>query len=143
MNAALWTAQILVALVMMVAGTVKLMLPRERLAARMHWAATWPRGRIKLLGLAELAGAVGLVVPAATGIAPLFTPIAALCLAILMAGAVRTHRQLGESSVPAVVVALLCLAVAAGRFSPAGSESTQAVSAIDRSEAQIESRPGH
>ena len=71
MNAALWTVQISLALVMM----VKLVLPRERLAPRVHWAATWPRWRIKLLGLAELAGAVGLVVPEATGIAPLLTPI--------------------------------------------------------------------
>ena len=116
MNVALWTAQILVAIVIVLTGVVKLTLPRERLALKMHWAGSWPRWRIKLLGLAEVAGAVGLVVPAATGIAPVLTPIAALCVAMLMAGAVQTHRRLGESFVPAVVVGVLCLAVAAGRL---------------------------
>lgn len=46
----LWIAQGLVAPVVLLAGLAKLGLPRERLAQRMHWAAAWPRGRIKLLG---------------------------------------------------------------------------------------------
>ena len=115
LNTALWIAQLFVAVVFSLAGASKLSLPRERLAKRMHWAEAWPRGRIKLLGLAEIAGAVGLVVPAATGIAPVLTPIAAACLCVLMVGAVRTHRQLGEGFVPAAVIAALCVAIAAGR----------------------------
>jgi len=82
----------------------------------MHWAASWPSGRIKLLGLAELAGAVGLVAPVATGVAPVLTPIAALCLAVLMTGAVRTHQRLREPVVPPLVIGFLCVAVAAGRL---------------------------
>ncbi len=116
LNVALWIAQGFVALVVAFTGTVKLVVPREELAKKMHWAADWPRWRIKLLGLAEVAGGVGLVVPRATGIAPFLTPLAALCLAVLMAGAVRTHRRLGEGAAPAVVVGLLCLGVAAGRL---------------------------
>ena len=116
MNTALWIAQGLVAFIVTITGTAKLVLSRERLTPKMHWAATWPRGRIKLLGLAEVAGAVGLVLPAATGIAPGLTPIAALCLAVLMAGAVRTHQRLGEGFVPAAVVGVLCLAIAVGRW---------------------------
>jgi uncharacterized membrane protein len=116
MNTALWIAQALVAVVVALTGTAKLVFPREQLARRMHWAAEWPRGRIKLLGLAEMAGAAGLILPGATGIAPLLTPLAAVCLAILMAGAIRTHQRLGESFVPAVVVSALCLAIAVGRF---------------------------
>ncbi len=80
-----WVAQGFVALVMTLAGMAKLMVPRAQLARRMHWAATWARGRIKLLGLAEVAGAVGLIVPMATGIAPVLTPMAAVCVAVLMA----------------------------------------------------------
>lgn len=116
MNTALWIAQGFVALVVALTGTAKLLLPREQLAQKMHWAAAWPRGRIKLLGLAEVAGAVGLVVPMATGIAPVLTPIAALCLAALMAGAIPTHRRLGEGFLPALLVGVLCIGVAAGRF---------------------------
>jgi len=116
MNTALWIAQGFVALVVTLTGTTKLVSPREQLARSMHWATTWPRGRIKLLGLAEVAGAVGLVLPTATGIAPVLTPIAALCLAILMAGAIRTHRRLREGFLPALIIGLLCLGIAAARF---------------------------
>jgi hypothetical protein len=114
LNAALWVAEGFVALVMALTGTAKVVLPREALAKRMHWAATWPPWRIKVLGLAELAGAVGLVVPRATGIAPVLTPIAALCLAALMAGAVRTHQRLGEGFLPAAMIGALCVGIAAG-----------------------------
>jgi hypothetical protein len=116
LNTVLWTAQILVALVVTLTGTAKLVFARERLAVRMHWAPTWPRGRIKLLGLAEVAGAAGLVLPMATGIAPVLTPVAALCLAVLMVGAVRTHQRLREGFGPAMVLGALCVVVAAGRF---------------------------
>ncbi|MFI5297623.1 MAG: DoxX family protein [Polyangiales bacterium] len=116
MTKALWAVQIFVALVVTLTGLLKLIVSREKLAPKMHWAATWPRERIKLLGLAEVAGAVGLIVPWATGVAPVLTPIAALCLAVLMGGAVQTHRKLGESFVPALVIAVLCVAIAAGRL---------------------------
>ena len=116
MNVALWVVQGLLTAVFLLTGTAKLVLPREVLEKRMHWAAAWPRWRIKLLGLAEVAGAVGLVVPGVMGVAPVLTPIAALCLAVLMVGAVGTHRRLGESAVPAVVIGALCLLVGAARL---------------------------
>jgi hypothetical protein len=116
MNTALWIAQAFVALVVAPTGTAKLFLAREQLAGRMHWAATWPRGSIKLLGLAEMAGAVGLVLPIATGIAPMLTPLAALSVSVLMAGAIRTHRRLGEGFLAAAIVGVLCLGIAAGRI---------------------------
>jgi hypothetical protein len=116
MHVLVWVLQGFVAVVVALTGSVKLALPRERLATRMHWAAAWPRWRIKLLGLAEVLGAVALIVPAATGIAPVLTPIAALCLAGLMGGAVQTHRRLGEGVAPALVLGLLCLSVAAAHF---------------------------
>lgn len=120
LNTALWTAQGFVALAMALAGTAKLVAPREALEKRMHWAATWPRWRIKLLGLAEVAGAVGLVVPRAARIAPVLTPVAALCLAALMAGAVRTHERLGEGFLPAAVIGALCVGIAAGLLAGPG-----------------------
>ncbi len=115
-NTLLWIAQGFVASVVTLAGTTKLVVPREKLQTRMHWAASWPRERIKLLGLAEIAGAVGLIVPLATGIAPVLTPIAALCVGVLMAGAVRTHQRLGEGFVGAAVIGALCIAIAVGRL---------------------------
>lgn len=116
MTNVLWVLQILVALVFTLTGTTKLVASRERLSQKMHWASSWPRWRIKLLGAAELAGAAGLVLPLALGIAPMLTPVAAACLALLMVGAIRTHQRLREGFVPAAIIAVVALAIAAGRF---------------------------
>jgi len=116
MNIALWVAQGFAALVLLLTGALKVVTPKEKLAEKMHWVATWPPGRIKLLGLAEVTGAIGLVLPAALHIMPALTPIAAVCLATLMLGAIQTHRRFHESFVPALVLVLVCVAIAAGRF---------------------------
>lgn len=116
MITALWIVSLFLAALFAATGTLKLVVPRARLARRLHWAAAWPPERIKLLGLAEVAGALGLLLPAATGIAPPLTPLAALCLAVLMVGAVRTHQRLGEPVLPAVIAGGLCVATAVGRL---------------------------
>jgi DoxX-like family len=116
MNIVLWFVQGFSALIFLVSGALKVLTPKQRLAEKMHWAATWPPGRIKLLGLAEVAGAIGLVLPGAFHIAPMLVPIAAVCLAVLMLGAVQTHRRLHESIGPALVLVLACVAVALGRL---------------------------
>ena len=126
LNTALWIAQGLVAVAVLSAGVTKLALPREKLAQKMHWAAAWPRGRIKALGAAEVAGALGLVLPLATGIAPMLTPIAAVCVAILMIGAIGTHRRLGEGFGAALVIGLLSAVIAAGRISTVRTQAHQA-----------------
>ena len=111
----IWTIQILVAVSFAAAGTMKLVRSKEELAANPHmaWMRSVPEGRIKLLGAAEVLGAVGLVLPAATGIAPILTRAAAVCLAALMGGAVATHIMRHESATAATVLAALTMVVAA------------------------------
>jgi hypothetical protein len=116
MHIALWVIQGLLALVMVLTGALKVVTPREKLSEKFHWAKTWTDLNVKLLGLAEVLGGIGLIVPGATGILPVLTPVAAVCLAIIMGGAVKTHLDLKEPIAPAVVLTLLCLLVAAGRF---------------------------
>ncbi len=117
MNVALWALQSLLALAFLGAGANKLAQSREKLLAHpmMGWAHDFTAGQVKLVGLAEVLGAVGLVVPSATGIAPVLTPVAAGCLALLMAGATWTHVRRKEPTVPSVVLGLLAVAVAVGR----------------------------
>ncbi|WCN79082.1 DoxX family protein [Micromonospora sp. LH3U1] len=69
---------------------------------------------------AELLGGLGLILPAATGIAPVLTPIAATCLAVVMVLAAITHIRRKESSGVAInaVLFLLRAFVAWGRFGP-------------------------
>ncbi|WP_339134242.1 DoxX family protein [Streptomyces sp. f51] len=75
---------------------------------------------MKLIGAVEILGAVGLVVPAALGIAVVLTPLAALGLVLVMAGATVIHVRRREMSLVPVNLVLLVLAavVAWGRFGP-------------------------
>jgi hypothetical protein len=116
MRIALWVASGLLAFAMVSAGGLKLVTPRVKLSEKFQWAKTWSDRNVKLLGLAEVLGAIGLIAPQVTGILPILTPIAALCLVVLMIGAVKTHIDLKEPAVAPAILALLGVFVAVGRF---------------------------
>jgi hypothetical protein len=116
MHLTLWIVQGLVALAMVATGALKVATPRAKLSEKLAWARTWTDTNVKLLGLAEVLGGVGLIAPGLTGILPVLTPVAAICLAILMGGAVKTHVDLKEPVAPAAVLGALCLFVAVGRL---------------------------
>jgi uncharacterized membrane protein YphA (DoxX/SURF4 family) len=121
MNVVLWVLQSLLALAYLGAGTTKLSQPQERLKARMAWVTHTTSTNVKLIGAAETLGAIGLILPAATKIAPVLTPIAAAALAAIMIGAVVVHVRLGDKislmSAPLVLL-VLDVIVAWGRFGP-------------------------
>lgn len=116
MQLALWLTSGFLAVAMVAAGGMKLATSRVRLAERMRWARTWKDRDVKLLGLAEVLGGLGLILPHATGLWPVLTPIAASCLVVLMLGAVKTHLDLAEPVVAPAVLASFGLFVALGRF---------------------------
>jgi hypothetical protein len=116
MNIALWIAQGLLAFAMFAAGTMKVVTPHAKLSEKMKWAATWPATMVKLLGVAEVLGAIGIVVPWLTGVLPILTPVAACCLLVIMGGAVKTHLDLKEPVVPPAILGAICIFVALGRF---------------------------
>ena len=118
MNIVLWIVQILLALAFAMAGIMKVTQPIDRLEARMGWVKdVGPRG-VRLIGSLEILGAIGLILPAVTGILPWLTPVAAAGLALTMVGAMITHGRRGEYSSIGVNVILLVLAlfVVYGRF---------------------------
>jgi uncharacterized membrane protein YphA (DoxX/SURF4 family) len=117
-NIALWIAQILLAAAFLGAGLMKLTQPKDKIAQSMAWAGDFSPTVIKLIGLVEVLGALGLVLPAVTDIAPVLVPAAALGLAIVMVGAIVTHARRGEKQMIGanVVLLLLALFVAWGRF---------------------------
>lgn len=97
MTIAFWVVVGLVALVYFGAGAMKIVRPRAALrAAGMGWTETVSPPAIKLIGLAEVVGAVGLLVPVALSVAELLSPIAGSCLTLLMVGAVVVHRRRRE-----------------------------------------------
>ena len=73
---------------------------------------------MRLIGSLEILGAIGLILPAVTGIWPWLTPVAAAGLALTMVGAMITHGRRGEYSSIAfnLVLLLLALFVVYGRF---------------------------
>jgi DoxX-like family len=117
MNVALWILQGLLALSMLASGGMKFAKSKAKLVSdfKMAWATDFSETQIKLIASAEVAGAIGLIVPWATPIAPVLTPVAAVCLAILLLGAARIHFGRKESFAPPLVIAVLCLIVAVGR----------------------------
>ena len=120
MNEVLWILTILLAVTYAATGAAKLAAPRERLLAApgMGWVATVPMSGVRTIALLEIAGAIGLVVPWATGILRLLTPLAALGLAGVQVGAIATHVRRGESEHLVLNVVLLVVAavVAVGRL---------------------------
>lgn len=116
MNVALWMMQGSLALLFLAAGLPKLLQPRERLEARMRWPRGATSGQVKLLGLAEVLGAAGLVLPRALGIAAYLTPLAAACLFVLMLGAIGTKLRSGESPALPLGAAVGCALVALFRL---------------------------
>jgi uncharacterized membrane protein YphA (DoxX/SURF4 family) len=118
MNIVLWICAALLALVFFASGLMKATSPKEKLVKNMAWARPVPEDGIKALGLVEVLGALGLILPRATGVAPVLTPLAAVGCAIVMAGATLVHARLKETKAIPMTVVLLILAivVAAGRF---------------------------
>ena len=120
MNIALWIVQGLVALVYLAAGGLKIVRPREQLVAsgNFDWMKDSSDARVKGVGLVEILGALGVILPWLTGIASVLTPIAAIGLAVVQIGALRVHLIRNERQpLPANLLLLLLAAfVAVGRF---------------------------
>lgn len=81
MNLALWIGTGLLAAVALAGGTIKVFVPQQKLAATPGglWTEDVSAGVVKILGALELLAAVGLIVPAVVGIAPVLVPVTALC----------------------------------------------------------------
>jgi DoxX-like family len=112
-NALLWTIQVLLALLFLFAGGVKLVLPIAAMAA----AVSLPGWFLRFIGVAEVLGALGLVLPSLLRIRPALTPLAAAGLVVIMIGA-TTVTILGGAVAAALLpaaVGLLLAFVAYGR----------------------------
>jgi uncharacterized membrane protein YphA (DoxX/SURF4 family) len=120
MNLTLWIVAGLLAVVYLVSGTGKLIVPKEKLATAPGggWVEDFSAGSVKAIGALEVLAAVGLILPAATGIAPVLVPLAALGLVLIMVGAVITRLRRHEPKPMVADLAYLALAgfVAWGRF---------------------------
>ena len=121
MNIALWTVAGILAFAFLGAGLMKLVRSKQQLVgAGMPWVADASPAFVKTIGVLEILAAIGLIVPALSGVAPVFVPLAAVGLVLVMLGAAVLHARRKE--IPNVFIALIILALAAfvawGRFGP-------------------------
>ncbi|MBI4940307.1 MAG: DoxX family protein [Actinobacteria bacterium] len=120
MNIALWVVAGLLALLFAGAGFMKATTPKAKLQENpnMAWTEDFSPGLIKTIGVLEILGAIGLILPWALDVVPVLTPLAATGLAITMVGAIITHGRRKETQAIGmnVVLLALCVFVAVGRF---------------------------
>jgi predicted tellurium resistance membrane protein TerC len=114
----LWVAQVLLAVAFGMAGAMKTFTPLDELAQTLPWVAESGAGLVRFIGVSELAGALGLILPAATRIKPSLTALAALGLVVVMVLAAGFHVMRGEAQALPVNLVLGGLAafVAWGRW---------------------------
>ena len=106
MKMSLWIAQGVLALAFLAAGAMKLAMPIADLHDALAWTADVPTALVRLIGLAEVLGGLGLVLPAVTRIRPRLTVLAAAALALDMAVATLFHLVRGEASMTPVTLLL-------------------------------------
>lgn len=117
MTIALWIVQVLLAGAFLMAGQLKAF-QYERAKAQLKWPGTLPKNLVAFIGISEILGAVGLVLPALTRTMPILTAWAAMGLATVMVLAAIFHITRREYPNIAFNFLFFALAVfvAYGRF---------------------------
>jgi uncharacterized membrane protein YphA (DoxX/SURF4 family) len=121
LHIALWVAQLLLAASLIWAATMKLFQPVEKLSAMWPWVGQVSGALVKVTGIVDLLGGIGLILPSLLRIKPQFTPIAAIGMMVLMVCASIFHIVRGEaSSIGAnIVFAGMAAFIAWGRWTKA------------------------
>ncbi len=118
MNTLLWFGQIFIMVVLVPIGGATVLGVLQKASAKRGQPITVPDGFLRFIGAAELAGAIGVVLPWATSIAPWLTPLAALGLVPIMVGAsvINVRRRTPGPLVLSSLVLLFSVLVAWGRW---------------------------
>lgn len=109
LNLILWIAQVILAAMFLMAGVMKVF-QYERAQASWPWVKDASKGFVTVIGIIDLLGGLGVVLPWLTGILPWLTPLAAAGGALLMILAIIFHVRRGESSVTLFNLVLFALA---------------------------------
>jgi hypothetical protein len=110
MTMALWVVNIIAAIGFLGTGILKAFVPMAQLRTwGLDWTEDFSVSTVRLLGVTELLGVAGLILPLATGIAPLLAPITAICLAVQTTGAVTVHVRRREGFAPALVMLIVSI----------------------------------
>ena len=126
MTVALWIVQVALALLFLFAGGMKLVMPIEEMTKQMPVAIPGAGAFLRFIGVAEVLGGLGLVLPGLFHTWPVLTPLAAAGLALVMAGATGLGVLMGDPMAALIpfVVGILAAFVAYGRWRRAPHRAT-------------------
>ena len=110
MAIAYWIIVALLAFFYLYSGGAKVVRSKAKLQPMMGWVDRAPGWTIKTIGILEVLGAIGLILPPLTGILPGLAIAAAIGLVLVQVGGIIVHLTRGESKVIGLNVALLVLA---------------------------------
>ncbi|MEU4654754.1 DoxX family protein [Streptomyces sp. NPDC023723] len=96
MNAAYWIVAGLLAAFYLYGGGIKVVRSRDRLRPMMAWVDSVPMPAVRAIGVVEVLGAAGLILPPLTGIAPWLALAAAIGFVLLQIAATRVHLRMGD-----------------------------------------------
>jgi uncharacterized membrane protein YphA (DoxX/SURF4 family) len=96
MNITVWIIQGVLALMFLMAGIMKSTQPKEKLVKSLPWVDDFSLQMVRFIGISELLGAIGIIVPQLTGIFPILSPIAAVGLVLIMVLAAFHHIHKSE-----------------------------------------------
>jgi hypothetical protein len=113
MEIAYWIVAGLLAVFYLYAGGMKVVRSQQQLQPMMGWVDTVPMPLVRTIGVLEALGAVGLILPPLTGIAPGLAVAAAIGLVLIQVGGIVTHVSRGEARLIGLNIALLVAAAAA------------------------------
>lgn len=118
LNIGLWLAQIILAAFFLMAGYTKATSPVDKLYATINWAKDVPLALVRFIGIMELLGCVGLLLPSILRVKPILTPIAAVAFIMVMFCAIIFHIFRGEASYIGMHLGIILVAafIAWGRF---------------------------
>jgi Flp pilus assembly protein TadB len=119
MNVTLWIVQGLLAFAFVAAGGMKVFAydKYKAMSEKQNGPSGLTRGLTSFIGVAELAGAIGIVLPMAAGVAPWLSAWAAVGLATVTLLAIGYHLRRRESPAAPAVLFVLAVFVVFGRFS--------------------------
>jgi len=113
LKVAYWVIAGLLAVVYGFSGVKKLVQSQDQLRPMMGWVDTMPMSRIRMIGLLEVLGTIGVIAPPLSGITPGVAVAAAIGLALIQIGAFRLHLSRHEPANLPLNAVLLVLAIAA------------------------------
>ena len=111
MHIAYWIVAGLLAVFYLYGGGLKAIRTREQLQPMMQWADSMPMPAVRAIGVIEVLGAIGLILPPLTGIAPWLALVAAIGFVVLQILATRVHLRRGDRQISLNIGLILAAAV--------------------------------